>query len=265
MEMSSAPGKIFLSLIAVAAIVGANVFMINQGLKAKINAPFKITDKGDKTESSYYPGHYIERFGGTVSGMYYFSEKGEKKTTSTMKINEAHLGGFDYTVGPGDVVTEVYINIKDNTGVKCFVAEEKTWPAIEFFYEGASDTVSVGNKVLVSYVEVEDSLRIVSINDNRTRTQEIELIKADLKNIVWTFILSMAGVDIALVFFFLNLFKLITWNESEEHKENKVALIVFTVFFGVASLAMTGRMLLRMPARETAVETTQALGLHDGE
>ena len=263
--MSSAPGKIFFVLIASVAILGVNIFVINQGLKAKINAPFKITDKGDKTESSYYPGHYIERFGGTVSGMYYFSEKGEKKTTSTMKINEAHLGGFDYTVGPGDVVTEVYINIKDNSGVKCFVAEEKTWPSILFFYEGASDTVSVGNKVHVSYVEVEDSLRIVSINDNRTRTQEIELIKADIKDIVWTFILSMVGVDIALVFFFLNLFKLITWNESEEHKENKTMLIVFTVFFGVASLAMTGRKLIRMQTREAAVETTQALGLHDGE
>ena len=263
--MSSTSGKIFLFLIAVAAIVSANVFVINQGLKAKINAPFKITDKGDKTESSYYPGHYIERFGGTVSGMYYFSEKGEKKTTSTMKINEAHLGGFDYTVGPGDVVTEVYINIKDNSGVKCFVAEEKTWPSILFFYEGASDTVSLGNKVLVCYVEVEDTLRIVSIEDNRTRTQEIELIKANLKDIVWTFILSMAGVDIALVLFFLSLHKLICEIQSEEKKENMTVLIVVTVFFAVASCAVMGRMLLRMPARETAVETTQALGLHDGE
>ena len=267
MKISSTPGKIIFVLIAAVVIVGANVLVINQGIKAKINAPFKVDDDGDgvMTESSYYPGHYIERFGGTVSGMYYFSETGEKKMTSTMLVNEAHLGGFDYTVGPGDKATEVYINIKDNSGVKCFVAEEKTWPSIEFFYEGASDTVSIGNKILISYVALEDSNRIVSINDNRTRTQEIDLIKANIKDIVWTFILSMAGVDIALVLFFLNLFKLITWNECTEHNENKVVLIVLTVFFGVACLAMMTSKIIRSYLNEAAVETTQEVRLHDGE
>lgn len=253
MKMSGNFGKIYFVLITIVAVAGVNIFVINQELKAKINAPFKIYEEENR------------KFGGTVTGMYYYSESGEKKTTSTMHINEAHLGGFDYTVGAGDIVNEVYINIKNSEEEKCFIAYEKTWPSIEFFYEGASDTIKVGNKVLVAYVEADEWNPVVSIFDNRTREQEIEIIKKQLGNIVWTIILSMAGVDIALVLFFLCLYKLVTWNESEEHKENKVVLIVMTVFFAFASFAMTTSKVVRTYLTETAIETTQQLGLHDGE
>lgn len=253
MKMSGNFGKIYFVLITIVAVAGVNIFVINQGLKAKINAPFKIYEEENR------------KFGGTVTGMYYYSKSGEKKTTSTMFINEAHLGGFDYTVGAGDIVSEVYINIKNGEEEKCFIAYEKTWPAIEFFYEGASETIEVGNKVLVAYVEAEEWNPIVSIFDNRTREQEIEIVKKNMKNIVWTIILSMTGVDIALVLFFLCLYKLVTWNESEEHKENKVVLIVMTVFFAFASIAMTTSKVVRTYMNETAIETTQQIGWHDGE
>lgn len=75
MKMSSSFGKIFFVLITIVAVAGVNIFVINQGLKAKINAPFKIYEEENR------------KFGGTVTGMYYYSESGEKKTTSTMHIN----------------------------------------------------------------------------------------------------------------------------------------------------------------------------------
>lgn len=253
MKMSGNFGKIFFVLITIVAVAGVNIFVINQGLKAKIDAPFRVYEEEDR------------KFGGTVTGMYYYSESGEKKTNSTLHINEVHLGGFDYTVGAGDVVNEVYIIIKNSEEEKCFIVNEKTWPAIEFFYEGASNTIRVGNKVLVYYDEAEERNLIVSINDNRTREQEMEIIKKQLGNIVWTIILSMAGVDIALVLFFLCLYKLINFDGSGEQKENKVVLIVMTVFFAFASVAMTTSKVIRTNLTETAIETTQQLGLHDGE
>ena len=253
MKMSGNFGKLFFVLITIVAVAGVNIFVINQGLKAKINAPFRVYEEENR------------KFGGTVTGMYYYSESGEKKTTSTMHINEVHLGGFDYTVGAGDIVNEVYIIIKNSEEEKCFIAYEKTWPAIEFFYEGASDTIKVGNKVLVAYVEADEWNPVVSIFDNRTREQEMEIIKKQLGNIVWTIILSMAGVDIALVLFFLCLYKLINFDGSGEQKENKVVLIVMTVFFAFASVAMTTSKVIRTNLTETAIETTQQIHMHDGE
>ena len=168
-------------------------------------------------------------------------------------------------VGAGDIVNEVYIIIKNSEEEKCFIAYEKTWPAIEFFYEGASETIRVGNKVLVYFDEAEERNPIVSIEDNRTREQEMEIIKKQLGNIVWTIILSMAGVDIALVLFFLCLYKLINFDGSGEQKENKVVLIVMTVFFAFASVAMTTSKVIRTNLTETAIETTQQIHMHGGE
>ena len=266
MRIKSTWGTFLFVIIAVTIVVCGNLFLINVGLKGKVDAPFKITADKNPTESNYYPGCYIDHFGGTVTGMYYFSKSGEKIATDYMFINEAHLGGFDYTVGNGETVSEVYINIKDGTGEKCFAAEEKTWPAIEFFYEGASDTVKTGNKVLIAFVEYQGSNRIVSISDNRTREQEIALVKKDINDTVLTIIMSLIVLDLAAVLFFFNLYRLIDAVQSGEKGTQEVTvLIVLTVVLGVSICSLSVRKAVSYRTKQYAIETTQKLGLHDGE
>ena len=120
--------------------------------------------------------------------------------------------------------------------------------------------------MLVAFVEYQGSNRIVSINDNRTREQEIALVKKDLKDTVLTIMLSLIAIDLAAVLFFINLYKLIDAVQSgEKGTQEFTVLIVLTVVLGVSICSLSVRKVVRYRTKQYAIETTQKLGLHDGE